>query len=132
MRTRAQAEPRDRALEIAAHLAVAGEHEPRVGALRGDARERLDQHELALLRAQPADADQLARVRRDRPRGREERLVDAAAHHADVRPVRGIGPAPQLRGGEVADAATKLRLRDLAASARPTGASARQGRARSR
>ena len=101
-------------MRSAPHLAVSSEHEPCARIAIRDAREGLEQQQLALLRTQPSDTDEdPLRPGFDRRR-LEEGFVDRAAHDVELPPVVEVDPAAQLGAGIRADRDRKARVGDLA------------------
>src|SRR5690606_26191860 len=96
-----------------AQLSVADEREVEGDALASERAERLDQEELAFLLVQAPDADELGRAREGAVVRLEERGLDAAAHHVDLRPARVIHPSIELAPAEARDAAYEASVRDL-------------------
>src|SRR5690606_7548421 len=83
--------------------AVTNENELCVGAATHGIGEPLDEQQVPLLCGEAPHADEGARCGIDRARLLEELGADGAVNDADLVPVLGGGPAPELCGAIIAD-----------------------------
>src|SRR5262249_17204545 len=102
-------------LDDRTHRPIAGQGHAERYTLGRQLTQGLQQHELALLLRQPADAYQLRGVGDWLRAAARARGIDAAADDVDFRPV-GVGtPAEQLAAAELADRHDERRRLDLVA-----------------